>query len=65
MDTMFKIKSVMDSVNSKEDDAKSNLLHSLKPYLKGKRKDKLDQYVKFSNMSKMMTMFNMFGGEKK
>lgn len=63
MDTLLKLKSVMDK-GSNEDDPRANLLYSLKPYLSSKKRGKVDQYVKFFNMSKMMTAFNMFGGEK-
>ena len=62
--TLMKLKSVMDKMNSKQDNHSSNLLTSLKPYLSSKKKDKIDQYVKFLNMSKMMSALNLFGGDK-
>lgn len=63
MATIMKIKNVMSKMNSKKDDPRSNLLLSLKPYLKPSRKEKLDQYMKFMNISSMMEVFNSMGGE--
>lgn len=63
METILKMKSIMEKMNSK-DDPRSNLLMSLKPYLKDSRKDKVEQYVKLFNMSKVIDVFNLTGGEK-
>lgn len=65
MATIMKIKNVMSKMNSKKDDPRSNLLLSLKPYLKPSRKEKLDQYMKFMNISSIMEVFNGVGGESK
>ena len=59
--TMIKIKSIMDSLNSK-DNPNSNLLYSLKPYLRKSRQDKLDQYA---NMLKVAQISKMFKGDSK
>jgi len=59
--TMIKIKSIMDSLNSK-DDPNSNLLYSLKPYLRKSRQDKLDQYI---NMLKVAQISKIFKGDSK
>ena len=64
METMLKMKSIIDKMNTK-DNPSSNLLLSLKPYLKESRKGKLDQYIQLMNMSKMMDVFPFFGGDKK
>lgn len=53
--TILKIKNIMDSLNQ-NDDARSNLLYSLKPYLRESRQKKIDQYVnifKFSGIAKL------------
>lgn len=42
----LKLKSAMDGMNSSADDPRSNLLLSLKPYLKPSRKEKVDQYIR-------------------
>ena len=65
METLLRMKSVMDKMNSK-DDPRSNLLMSLKPYLKESRKGKVDQYIQLMNMSKIIDIFpSMGGGSKK
>ena len=61
VETIIKLKSVMDKLNSK-DDARANLLLSLKPYLNNNRKGKLDQYIQFLNISKVLEAFNSNGG---
>lgn len=52
MNTILKMKSVMEKMNS-SNDPRSNLLYSLKPYLREEKKEKLDQYANFLNMAKM------------
>lgn len=60
-ETIMKMKSIMDKMNS-NNDPRANLLLSLKPYLKESRKEKIDQYIKLFGMSKVMEMFNNSGG---
>ena len=62
-DTIMKIKSVMDAMNSKKNDPRAKLLMSLKPYLKDSRKQKLDQYVQLLNMSSVFELFKENGGD--
>ena len=57
MNTIMKMKSVMDNMNSKND-PRANLLYSLKPYLRDSKKNKLDQYVNMLNISKIADMMN-------
>ena len=64
-ETLLKMKSLIDAMNSKKDDPRSNLLLSLKPYLKESRKDKVDQYIQLINMSKVMDFLPFMGGDKK
>lgn len=52
MNTILKMKSVMEKMNSKND-PRANLLYSLKPYLREERKDKLDQYANLLNVAKI------------
>ena len=65
MGTILKLKQVMDSMNSNKDDPRTNLLLSLKPYLKDSRKHKVDQYIKLFVLGKAFETFNSLGGEKK
>ena len=55
-DTIMKMKSIIDKMNIK-DDPRSNLLESLKPYLKESRKSKIDQYIQLMNISRVMDVF--------
>ena len=52
MDTIMKITSAFNKMNDKND-PRTNLLYSLKPYLRETRKEKLDQYVNLLNVSKI------------
>lgn len=61
-DTIMKMKNVMDAFNSSKNTPEANLLLSLKPYLNNNRKQKLDQYIQFLNMSKVIEAFNYNGG---
>lgn len=60
--TVLKMKNMMDKINSNKNDPRSNLLISLKPYLNNNRKEKLDQYIQFLNISKILEAFNSEGG---
>lgn len=64
MNTILKMKSIMDKMGNTKDDPRSNLLLSLKPYLKESRKSKVEQYVQLFNMTKIMDVFQENGGEK-
>lgn len=63
-ETIMKMKNIIDKMNTK-DDPRSNLLQSLKPYLKDSRKSKVDQYIQLMNMSKVMEVFPFMGGDQK
>lgn len=63
-ETIMKMKTIIDKMNTK-DDPRSNLLKSLKPYLKDSRKSKIDQYIQLMNMSKVMDVFPFMGGDIK
>lgn len=63
MNTLLKMKSIMDSMNSNKDDPRSNLLLSLKPYLKESRRKKVDQYIQLFGIGKAFEIMNSLGGE--
>ena len=63
IDTLMKMKSIMESMNNKND-PRANLLYSLKPYLRDSKKDKLDQYVNLLNVSKIAEFMNKNDGNK-
>ncbi len=58
MATIMKMKNIMDSMKSSQNDPRSNLLKSLKPYLRESRKDKVDQYIQLFGMEKVFEMMN-------
>lgn len=64
IETIMRMKTIIDKMNVK-DDPRSNLLQSLKPYLKESRKSKVDQYIQLMNMSKVIDVFPFMGGDNK
>ena len=63
MNTMMKMKSVMEKMNHASD-PRSNLLQSLKPYLRDEKKSKLDQYANLLNMANLIELFNQNNGKE-
>ena len=61
-ETIMKMKTIMDKFNSTKNSPEANLLLSLKPYLNDNRKQKLDQYMQFLNITKVFEAFNSNGG---
>lgn len=57
INTIMKMKSVMEKMNT-SNDPRSNLLNSLKPYLREERKGKLDQYSNIMNIAKIAELLN-------
>ena len=60
IETILKMKSIIDKLNIKKEDPRSRLLQSLKPYLNENRQNKLDQYIQ---MSKIMEILPLLGGD--
>lgn len=52
MNTILKMKSIMEKLNN-SNDPRTNLLYSLKPYLRDERKNKVDQYANLLNVAKI------------
>ncbi len=65
LETMLKMKSIIDSMKSQQNDPRANLLRSLKPYLKPSRKEKVEQYIKLFSMGKVFEVLNPLGGKEK
>lgn len=59
-ETIMKIKSIMESLNS-SNNKDSQLLYSLKPYLRKSRQKKLDQYINILKISQVSKLFNQKG----
>ena len=61
MNTILKMKSVMEKMNN-YNDPRSHLLYSLKPYLRETKQAKLDQYV---NLLKVSQIAEVLKNDKK
>lgn len=65
INTIMKMQQIMSSLNNSGNDSRTNLLLSLKPYLKESRKNKIDQYIQLMKMGKIFEIMNPLGGESK
>ena len=63
MNMVMKMKSAMEKMNHASD-PRSNLLQSLKPYLREEKKSKLDQYSNLLNMTTLIELFNLNNGKE-
>ena len=64
MNTILKMKSIIDKMNN-SNDPRSNLLASLKPYLRDNKKQKLDEYANLLNFAKIAEFLNNDNKEPK
>ena len=64
LETIMKIKSIIEALNTKND-PRSNLLYSLKPYLRKSKQSKLDQYANLLKITQMTDLFKNEKGEPK
>lgn len=62
-ETILKFKSIMDTLN-KNDDPRSNLLYSLKPYLRENRQKKIDQYANLFKITQVTSLFKNQKGDE-
>ena len=58
METIMKISQIMKAMNSSENNASTNLLYSLKPFLRKSKQDKVEQYIKMLKLSSVISEFN-------
>ena len=65
MNTLLKLKSVMEKMKQNQNNPRSQLLYSLRPYLRDSRKNKLEQYIQLLNMSDLIDGLGIMGGENK
>lgn len=65
LQTFLKLQSILKNMNNGSNDSRSNLLLSLKPYLRESKKEKLDQYIKMLNLAKIIEVMGPLGGENK
>lgn len=63
LEMLKKLKIILDQMSS-QDDPRTNLLLSLKPYLKESRKDKVEKYIQLFHMTQVLDLLqNMTGGD--
>ncbi len=65
INTILKLKSLMDKFNSSQNDSRANLLLALKPYLTDSKKDKIDLYIKFLKIMNVVETLDLNGGDLK
>lgn len=54
LDTILKVKTIMEKMNSSKNDSSSNLLLALKPFLRQSRQGKIDQYIKLLKIAPLL-----------
>ncbi|MBR3614112.1 MAG: hypothetical protein IKL55_02925 [Clostridia bacterium] len=59
IETILKIKDIISKVNQNQNCPRNKLLHSLEPYLKDEKKEKLEQYIKIANLLSVMENFDL------
>ena len=67
MNTIFKMKTIIDNINN-TNNPRSNLLNSLKPYLRDSRKEKIDQYanlLSFAQIAELLRKDSNTNNDKK
>lgn len=64
-ETILRLQKIMSSMKNQKNDPRTNLLLSLKPYLKESRQQKVEQYINIFKMTKVLDLLNNSGGENK
>ena len=65
IETIMKIKSIIDKMNSSNNDPRGNLLQSLKPYMRQSRQENIDKYANLLKLADLATLLNSETNEKK
>ena len=63
MNTVLKMRKIMENMNNSKNNPRANLLLSLKPYLRQSRKQKIDQYIQLFSMGELIENLEPMGGE--
>lgn len=59
LDSLMQIKGIVDNLTNSRNDSRSNLLMSLKPYMRTTRQSSIDTVIKMLNLSKLTGVFRM------
>ena len=62
INTIIKLKNLMDKFNNSNNDSRANLLLALKPYLTDSKKEKIDLYIKFLKILNVAEALDLDGG---
>ena len=65
MATLMKMKDILSKLKNNNGDPRSNLLKSLKPYMRDSRKENLDKYAKLLKMADLASLLNNEDENKK
>lgn len=58
INTILKIKEILNTINKSKKSPRNTLLSALKPYLKEDKKEKLEQYMKIANLLSVLETFD-------
>lgn len=59
LEYIMRIKGIIDELSSNATDSRSNLLLSLKPFMRSSRQQSIDSAVKLLSLSKLTTLFKL------
>lgn len=62
-ETIMRLQKIMNQMKNEKNDPRTNLLLSLKPYLKDSRQQKIEQYINIFKITKIIDLFNKTGGD--
>ena len=65
MATIMKLQTILNKMNNKKNDPRSNLLNSLKPYLRESRKENVDKYSNLLKIADLASLLNAESNDKK
>ena len=65
MATIMKLQTILNKMNNKKNDPRSNLLNSLKPYLRESRKENVDKYSNLLKIADLASLLNTENNDKK
>lgn len=62
LEYIMQMKDIMSKLTNNRDDPRSNLLMSLKPYMRTERRQSIDNAVKLLNLTKLSSIFRQNNG---
>ena len=59
LEYVMRIKGIIDELGHQNNDSRSNLLLSLKPFMRGSRQQSIDSAVRLLNLTKLTSLFKL------